>query len=213
MKQTSENKEDAILKAAELEFMEKGFDGARTVSIAKAAGVTHAMLHYYFRTKENLFNKVFQNKIELLYSSVFTIFQNKDIPFLERLKLTIGTHFDFVAQNPMLPRFVINELVEKPERLDVIRSTVSAIISRFANGLETELDQLVKEHKIAPITLIDLLIDILSLNVFLFIINPIIVAVSPMARDHWDAFLIQRRRENTELIMRRLMITQNTDNQ
>lgn len=45
------NKEQAILEAAEREFIVKGFAGARTTSIAEAAGVTHAMLHYYFRTK------------------------------------------------------------------------------------------------------------------------------------------------------------------
>ena len=52
------NKEQAILEAAEREFIAKGFAGARTTSIAEAAGVTHAMLHYYFRTKEQLFERI-----------------------------------------------------------------------------------------------------------------------------------------------------------
>lgn len=47
--------EERILKAAETEFFTKGFDGARTTSIAERAGVTHAMLHYYFRSKALLF--------------------------------------------------------------------------------------------------------------------------------------------------------------
>lgn len=51
-----QTKEQEILKAAEQEFLTKGYDGARTTSIAQAAGVTHAMLHYYFRTKEQLFD-------------------------------------------------------------------------------------------------------------------------------------------------------------
>ena len=50
MTETTKTKEQAILAAAEQEFLAKGFDGARTTSIAAAAGVTHAMLHYYFRT-------------------------------------------------------------------------------------------------------------------------------------------------------------------
>ena len=44
-----ENKEQDILKAAEMLFAEKGFKGATTTLIAAQAGVTHAMLHYYFR--------------------------------------------------------------------------------------------------------------------------------------------------------------------
>ncbi len=50
--------EERILKAAETEFFTKGFDGARTTSIAERAGVTHAMLHYYFRSKALLFERV-----------------------------------------------------------------------------------------------------------------------------------------------------------
>ncbi|MBQ2779515.1 MAG: helix-turn-helix transcriptional regulator, partial [Bacteroidaceae bacterium] len=47
--QEKQSKEQQILAAAEQEFLTRGYDGARTTSIAQAAGVTHAMLHYYFR--------------------------------------------------------------------------------------------------------------------------------------------------------------------
>ena len=57
------NTEQAILKAAEEEFLKKGYALSKTTDIAKQAGVTHAMLHYYFRTKENLFEKVFSQKV------------------------------------------------------------------------------------------------------------------------------------------------------
>ena len=61
--QIIQNKEQQILEAAEREFLEKGYDGARTTSIAKAADVTHAMLHYYFRTKKHLFERIIQGVI------------------------------------------------------------------------------------------------------------------------------------------------------
>ena len=66
MKEETSNTEQSILKAAEKEFLKKGFSGSKTTEIAKEAGVTHAMLHYYFRTKENLFNKVFEEKAKQL---------------------------------------------------------------------------------------------------------------------------------------------------
>lgn len=52
------NTEELILLSAEKEFLEKGYSGAKTTAIADAAGVTHAMLHYYFRTKDKLFEKM-----------------------------------------------------------------------------------------------------------------------------------------------------------
>ena len=69
------NKEQAILEAAEREFIVKGFAGARTTSIAEAAGVTHAMLHYYFRTKEQLFERILDEKMRLMGESVLAAFR------------------------------------------------------------------------------------------------------------------------------------------
>ena len=76
------NKEQAILEAAEREFIAKGFAGARTTSIAEAAGVTHAMLHYYFRTKEQLFERILDEKMRLMGESVLAAFGDPALPFL-----------------------------------------------------------------------------------------------------------------------------------
>lgn len=70
--------ESEILKAAEQEFMLKGFDGTKTTSIAHAAGVTHAMLHYYFRTKEQLFERILTEKVQLMSESVLAAFGQPD---------------------------------------------------------------------------------------------------------------------------------------
>ena len=101
--------ESEILKAAEQEFMLKGFDGAKTTSIAHAAGVTHAMLHYYFRTKEQLFERILTEKVQLMSESVLAAFGQPGLPLLERLKDGVTCHFDFIAANPQLPRFIVNE--------------------------------------------------------------------------------------------------------
>ena len=85
------NKEQEILEAAEREFIAKGFAGARTTSIAEAAGVTHAMLHYYFRTKEQLFERILDEKMRLMGESA------KD--GLCRLFLFLGVETTFSAKN------------------------------------------------------------------------------------------------------------------
>ena len=108
--------ESEILKAAEQEFMLKGFDGAKTTSIAHAAGVTHAMLHYYFRTKEQLFERILTEKVQLMSESVLAAFGQPGLPLLERLKDGVTCHFDFIAANPQLPRFIVNEVFSRPER-------------------------------------------------------------------------------------------------
>ena len=100
MTKPARNKEQAILEAAEQEFLNKGFAGARTTSIAEAAGVTHAMLHYYFRTKEQLFERILDEKMRLMSRSVLTAFGQPDLPLPERIRDGVESHFDFIAANP-----------------------------------------------------------------------------------------------------------------
>jgi AcrR family transcriptional regulator len=77
-----QNTEQQILKYAELEFLEKGYDGARTTSIAKAAGVTHAMLHYYFRTKELLFERIIEKKMSEITPLITSLVGNENLPLI-----------------------------------------------------------------------------------------------------------------------------------
>ena len=76
----TEDTETKILKAAEREFLEKGYGGARTTSIAEAAGVTHAMLHYYFRTKDKLFERIVTEKMGLLSKIMLSAIEESDLP-------------------------------------------------------------------------------------------------------------------------------------
>ena len=109
MKEETSNTEQSILKAAEKEFLKKGFSGSKTTEIAKEAGVTHAMLHYYFRTKENLFNKVFEEKARQL-ADTFLSRVDESLPFLEKIKCFIEAHFDLLTANPELPLFIYREI-------------------------------------------------------------------------------------------------------
>ena len=86
--------EQAIMDAAEEVFLEKGYNLATTTLIAKKAGVTHAMLHYYFRTKEHIFMKVLEKILRELMQS-FRPVMSKGEPFWETLEKGISTHFDF----------------------------------------------------------------------------------------------------------------------
>lgn len=134
------NREQAILEAAEREFLAKGFAGARTTSIAEAAGVTHALLHYYFRTKEQLFDRILDEKLRLMGQTVLAAFGRQELPLLERLKEGIETHFDFIAANPDLPRFIVNEVFSRPERYEAMRVRIRGITDAMIRELQSELD-------------------------------------------------------------------------
>ena len=202
--QEKQNKEQQILAAAEQEFLTRGYDGARTTSIAQAAGVTHAMLHYYFRTKEQLFERIVDEKFETMSHSMFAIMGDPSLPIVERIKGGIEAHFDFVAQNPLLPRFVINEIISRPERYDVLYKRVGAIIDNVYSGLQSEINRSAERGEIERVDIKMLFISIMSLNIFTFLAYPFIEPLMGELMVNRERFLAERKAENIETILRRI---------
>ena len=201
--QEKQSKEQQILAAAEQEFLTKGYDGARTTSIAQAAGVTHAMLHYYFRTKEQLFERIVDEKFETMSHSMFAIMGDPSLPIVERIKGGIEAHFDFVAQNPLLPRFVINEIISRPERYDVLNKRVGAIIDNVYPGLQSEINRSAERGEIERVDIKMLFISIMSLNIFTFLAYPFMEPLMGELMVNRERFLAERKAENIETILRR----------
>lgn len=206
MNTTNLSNEQKILNAAEQEFLTKGFDGARTTTIAKAAGVTHAMLHYYFRTKESLFQRIVDDKFSTISHLMFTIIQDSSLPLLERIKGGIEAHFDYVAQNPNLPRFVINEVISHPERYELFQKRIGETVGNVYQNLQKDIDQAAKQGDIIYIDVKMLFISIMSLNIFTFIAYPFMEPLMGDLMTDRQKFLNERKAENVETILKRLKI-------
>ncbi len=198
------NKEQAILAAAKEEFLDKGYDGARTTSIARAAGVTHAMLHYYFKTKEQLFERIFHETMGMLVEGILEVFTQTDKPFKERIVEALGIHFEVIRQNPRLPLFMIREVASRPERFAIIKNVISTFAGNLLIALQRDIDQAVAKGEISHIDATTLLLDMISLNVFPFIVKPVFEAASGLDLNVDSKFWELRKQENAQLIMRRL---------
>ncbi len=203
-KQIDSKTESAILIAAEAEFLTKGYSGARTTNIAKAAGVSHTMLHYYYRTKENLFNCVYEQKVKLLAESISVFIIDKQLPLLERIEKGIAAHYDFIAQNPSLPRFLINEVISNPQRLEMFKNSINIAANLVISNIQYQLDEAAQRGEICKIDAVDLLIDIISLNVFMFIMFPIAESVIAPLYGSTQKMIEKRKQENINTIMCRL---------
>jgi AcrR family transcriptional regulator len=196
------NSEQAILKAAEEEFLERGFDGARTTSIAERAGVTHSMLHYFFRTKELLFDRVMSAKVEQLQESVAIVLEMEDMPLVEKIKEAVVRHFRFISENPRLPRFIVNELTSRPEYVEKIKTEGLPTLKKTIATLQAELDEAVRRGEVQQMDAATLLMDIIAVNIMPFLISPIL----DMIVDRFDmqAHLDARCQENVRIILSRI---------
>ena len=201
--QTVQSKEQQILEAAEKEFLEKGYNGARTTSIAKAADVTHAMLHYYFRTKEQLFEHIIDKKMSEIVPLMTHLFGNSDLPLVKRIEEAVSVHFDFVVANPDLPRFLINEVLPHKERCDLFRSKIENVLY-LVDNLQREVNEAAASGEVEQFNVLLLFQSVLSLNIFPSVMANMVENLVGGNRQTVETFLAQRKAENIELIMRRI---------
>lgn len=201
---TQQDTETRILLAAENEFITKGFSGARTSSIAAAAGVTHAMLHYYFRTKEKLFERIISEKMGMLKDGLLPVVLKTDCTLEEYIYGIIDQHLTFIAHNPMLPGFLIRELNSGSAQATAILDVMRRFAPMLMKGFGDKIHKAVEEGICRPVDIKMLVIDLVSLNIFPYIAAPLLNAALGNCMANAEEFLAAKKKENFEIIMSRL---------
>jgi AcrR family transcriptional regulator len=177
--------EDKILLAAAKVFTEKGFSGTRTRDIAEEAGINLALLNYYFRTKEKLFEQVMKVKILLLFGQIIPIVTNEKTSLEEKIDLASVKYFDILTKNPNLPIFVLSEIQKKT-------SDIKSILP-FEKVLNNSvLIKQIKERN-PEINPFHFLLNFLSLTVFPFLGKPILQSFDMMNEDEFQKFVAERK--------------------
>ena len=104
--------EERILACAERLFLNKGYNLTSMTEIAREAGCTQALVHYYFRTKENLFSKIFEGKFHLFIDCIVRK-EDENLPFEEIVAVRTSRLFDLMAANRRLPFVFLSEFIIK----------------------------------------------------------------------------------------------------
>ena len=166
---TKHNTEQLILKAARKVFIKKGLEGARMQEIADEAGINKALLHYYFRSKEKLFNHIFETAINGIFDGINeSIHENGDVfVFIETF---VNNYLTTLQANPFIPNFIFNEINSHPERISQISDKIKLNIAGFKHMIENNIDR----KKIIAVVPEHLLIDLLGMCVFPFVGRPLI---------------------------------------
>lgn len=196
---------ERILEAAGEEFFSKGFAGARTVEIARLAGVNHAMVHYYFQTKENLFSAFFEKKFGLFMDG-FSQIVDAAMPLEDKIRAKMEIDFQIMFANPRWPFLMINEANTHPERFKRFTQGMSLIPMEILDRFQVELDAEATKGTIRPVRAFDLFLNILSLNAFMFLSIPVAEVFGGISPDTLSEFLHHRRDEAIELIIRGLKL-------
>lgn len=202
--------ERRILDAARRVFTRRGSAGARMQEIAEEAGVNQALLHYYFRTKDQLALAVFREAAGRLFPGVMRIMAS-DAPLEARVEQVVHHYIDTLRANPFLPGYVLGELNFDPSRITALATGMADAAgppgigrAQMLGRLDAELARRVALGEFRPITADQFLVNLASLCVFPFAARPMVAAMFGFDGGTWDAFLDARRRELPGFILNAL---------
>ena len=111
------NVEQDIIEAARKVFQEKVYKEATMRDIAAEANINMAMLHYYFRSKDNLFYIVFDEAFKLLYSEIIKILSDDEMDLFQKIRTIVSQYITFFGEKPYLPHFIMGEVIRNPEKI------------------------------------------------------------------------------------------------
>ena len=193
-----------ILEAADAEFLEKGYDGTTTASIAARAKVTHAMLHYYFQTKENLFEMFIQGKMALVKEAICLPARAAAPGNLEdQVRYIVGHHMDFLLRHPELPKFMLREVCFNRDRMAMFAAVAlqDGNIMDVAASLKKAAE---KEGLSIGFDIRTIIIEMALFNISAFISADIHSSCFGVSDEAVAAMIEERKAENTERILKML---------
>ena len=198
---TNDNMELRIREVAQQLFFEQGYAATSTTQIAKEVGCTQALVHYYYRTKENLFRQIFLEQVLAALNVIGRSLANEE-SFDRFIEQAISMYFDALSSNPRLPFFVLEELVSNPERRKYMREnfvrnpTYAMLYIQFDARLKQE-QQAGHVSKIDPL---DLMITIASLTVFTFVSLPMFQDLLSQTDDQVREYIAHRKSEVVRMV-------------
>jgi AcrR family transcriptional regulator len=173
MKLKDSKTEDVILDAAKVVFMEFGLYGARMQQIADRAGINKALLHYYFRNKERLFDRVFENALARYFQNM-EVLQDESLPIIDRIHSYADRFIDFLTEYPQMAIFLIKEVsLNQPLFEEKVNSHIKENPSLIA-----VINQGIQRGEIQFINAMLFFVNLVSLCTYPFVARPIFKVVA-----------------------------------
>ncbi len=190
--------EQSILEAAKKVFIKKGMAGARMQDIADEAGINKALLHYYFRNKEVLFEMIFMEAAAKLFPKINEVFTS-DKPLFQKIEDFCDEYITVIIDNPYLPLFVLNEINQDPDYF--LKKVWSGKSTPQPEKLLAQIEKEVRKGTIKRIQPLQLLMNMLSMTIFPFVAKPMLQKNMGVKDDEFNALMEQRKKEIPKFII------------
>jgi len=190
MTENDKQTEEKIFDSATEIFLDKGMDRARMQDIATHAGINKALLHYYFRTKEHLFDAVFE-KIAGKILKKFAPVLDPSIPLEDKIRFFFREHITFLQKNPRLPGFLLNEINRNPARIKRVLANID--INNLWLMIYTQHKEELGKFNITREMIPQIMSSIAAISVFPFAARGIFEAIFEKLDIDFNTYLEERK--------------------
>jgi AcrR family transcriptional regulator len=178
--------EGKIKAAARKVFMQKGFAATRTRDIAEESGINLALLNYYFRSKEKLFNEIMMEKMQQFFGILLPIVNDPSTKLETKIERMVSNYIDLLSANPDLPLFVLSEMKGQSEKIKKILP-----IQKITDKISFIKQLKEKRPDINPI---HFLMNILGMTVFPFVGKPAFELIAATNKNQLETILQERKK-------------------
>lgn len=190
-KELDNSTEEKIKEAARKLFMQKGFAATKTRDIAAEADINLALLNYYFRSKEKLFELIIRERLQQFIQGIKLVFNDESTTFYEKIE-TLAVHYiDMLSEQPDLPLFILSELRAQPlqvlNKLGVKDFLMSSV---FIKQLFEEM----KAGNITPVHPLHVMANLMGSLVFPFVASPILKGITEMDQETFHKLMQERKK-------------------
>lgn len=189
--------EERILEAAKKVFILRGLAGARMQDIADEAGINKALLHYYFRSKDKLFETIFAEVAQRFLPRLSEILKS-DRTLFQKIEAFSEEYIDNVSKNPFIPLFVMNELNRQPK--EFMKKMFGGEKPWFGLFVQ-DVQEAVRKKQIKPIEPLNLLVNTVALCVFPFLARPMMQMISGANDAQFKAFIEERKKSVPQFVI------------
>jgi len=196
------NTEQKILDAAKDVFEQKGMTGARMQEIADKAGINKALLHYYYRTKDKLFEKVFEVAFSLFLPKVKDMMTG-ETPIFEKIEFFVENYINLLNKHPYIPGFIISELNRNPQMLvNIFEKNIGLQKTDIIQKLDQQIQREVESGILKPISAQNLMTNVVSLCIFPIVAKPVLKGILFNNNEkEYKTFLKQRKEFVKEFVI------------
>lgn len=182
--------EEKIKEAARKLFTRKGFAATRTRDIAEEAGINLALLNYYFRSKQKLFDIIMMENFQRFLVGMSANFQDEGMTIEQRLVKVVDAYISFLFEYPDLPMFIFNEIRSNPTK---IAATVNDQVGPVRNKFYQELVKAKKEGR-TTLEPFHFIANLVGMTVFPFVARPLLQRVTQVSDEQFKALMDERRK-------------------